>query len=314
MNKLNLAVIFGGQSEERNISITSGSEVIKNLDRKKYNVFPIEIEKNGVIWKHKNRKTSDYYSLLHRLKIDIVFIGMHGPFGEDGTIQGLLDLIGIKYIGSGVLASSLAMNKIYSKQLFTQAGLSVPEGFHLSKKQHLPKKLKYPLFVKPFNQGSSIGTSKVNDSKGLEKAIKNALYYSDKILVEEYIAGKEVTCAILGNQNPIVLPLVEIVPKFEYFDYKSKYDPKRAQEICPARLNTKLTKKVQHTAIIAYKALNCRGLGRADMIIRNSKIYVLEIQTIPGLTPFSLFPKAASAAGITYPKLLDKIIDLSLKN
>ncbi len=314
MNKLNVAVIFGGQSQERNISIISGREVVKNLNRNKYKVFSIEIEKNGNIWKYQERRTSDYRTLLLDLKVDIVFIALHGPFGEDGTIQGLLDLIGVKYTSSGILGSALAINKIYSKQLFTQAGLSVPEGFHLSKRQPLPKKLKYPLFVKPFNQGSSIGASKVNDSKGLKKAIKKAFFYSDKILVEEYIAGKEVTCAILGNQNPIALPLVEIVPKFEYFDYKSKYDPKRAQEICPAMLNTKLTKEAQDTAIIAYKALNCRGLGRADMIIRNSKIYVLEIQTIPGLTPLSLFPKAASAAGITYPKLLDKIIDLSLKN
>lgn len=314
MNRLNVAVLFGGQSQERNISIISGSEVVKNLSRKKYNVFPLEIEKNGVIWKHKSKRTSDYYALLHGLKIDIVFIAMHGPFGEDGTIQGLLDLIGIKYTGSGVLASSLAINKIYSKQLFTQVGLTVPKGLHLSKGQPIPTNLKYPLFVKPFNQGSSIGTSKVATSRYLRKATKNAFSYADKILIEEYIKGTEVTCAVLGNQNPIALPLVEIVPKYVYFDYKSKYDPRRAQEICPAPLDAKLTERVQHAAIIAYKTLNCKGVGRTDMIIRNNKIYILELQTIPGLTPLSLLPKAALAAGISYPKLLDKIIEYSLND
>lgn len=252
--------------------------------------------------------------MLHGLKIDIVFIAMHGPFGEDGTIQGLLELIGIKYTGSGILASSLAINKIYSKQLFTQAGLTVPKGFHLTKGQPIPKKLQYPLFVKPFNQGSSIGTSKVTNSKGLEKALKNAFSYSYKILVEEFIAGVEVSCTILGNQNPSTLPLVEIVPKYEYFDFKSKYDPKRVQEICPAKLNANLTKRVQHASITAFKILGCKGFGRVDIIIRNNEIFVLEMQTIPGLTPLSLLPKAALAAGINYPKLLDKIIEHSLND
>ncbi|MEK7581102.1 MAG: D-alanine--D-alanine ligase [Patescibacteria group bacterium] len=314
MNKLNVAVLFGGQSQERAISVISGTEVVKNLNKKKYNVFPVKIEKDGIIWKYKNKRTSDYYALLHGLKIDIVFIAMHGPFGEDGTIQGLLELIGLKYTGSGILASSLAINKIYSKQLFTQVRLTVPKGFHLTKGQPIPKKLEYPLFVKPFNQGSSIGTSKVTNSKGLEKAFKNAFSYSDKILVEEFIAGVEVTCAILGNNSPMVLPLVEIVPRYEYFDFKSKYDPKRVQEICPARINDKLTKKVQQAAVAAYKVLGCRSLGRVDMIIKNNQVFVLEMQTIPGLTPLSLLPKAALAAGIDYPKLLDKIIEYSFND
>ncbi len=311
---LNVAIVFGGQSQERNISILSGKTVVNNLNRKKYKIFPIEIEKNGITWKYQEKRTSDYRTLLQNLKINVVFIAMHGPFGEDGTIQGLLDLIGVKYTGSHVLTSALAIDKIYSKQLFTQAGLSVPKGFHLTKGQPLPKKLEYPLFVKPYNQGSSLGASKVTCSEDLKKAIQNDFSYSGKILVEEYIAGKEVTCAILGNKEPVALPLVEIVPKFDYFDYKSKYDPKRAREICPARLDAMLTKKIKHTAIIAYKTLNCRAVGRVDMIIRHGKVYILEMQTIPGLTPLSLLPKAAKTAGISYPKLLDKIINLSLEN
>jgi len=308
---INIAVLYGGKSAEREISKISGQEVVRNLSKKKYKVFPIEILKDGISWQYINNKYTDYYKLLKRLKIDVVFIALHGQHGEDGEIQGLLDSFGVKYTGSKVLSSSLCMDKIYSKQIFIQNGLTVPVGLHLNKGQALPKKLKYPLFVKPPNQGSSLGTAKATNIQELKRALKNAFFYSDKVLVEEYVVGTEVTCAILGNKKPITLPLVEIVPKYEYFDFKSKYNPERAQEICPARLDAKLSTRIQQAAVIAYKALNCKCMGRVDMIVKNNKIYTLEMQTIPGLTPLSLFPKAAKAAGISYPQLLDLIIKFS---
>jgi len=239
---------------------------------------------------------------------------MHGPFGEDGTIQGFLELMGVDYTGSGVLASALGMDKIYSRKLFTQADLTVPRYTLVRKKKNqniVAKNLKFPVFVKPNNQSSSVGTSKVKDKKDLASAIKDAHRYSDFALIEEFIDGIEVTAAIIGNDKPKALPLVEIIPKRDFFDYKAKYDEKLTDEIVPARISKVLTKKAQDVATTAYKTLGCRGFGRVDMIIKNNDVYVLEVNTIPGLTSVSLLPKAAKAAGISYSQLLDKIISFA---
>ena len=256
----------------------------------------------------------DHISIIKKNKIGVVFIALHGPNGEDGTIQGFLELLRVPYTGSGVLASALGIDKIYSKKLFTQAGLDVPIYMLLSKKDfpHIVfKKLKTPFFVKPSNQGSSVGVSKVAKKSDLKKALKLAFSYSGLVIVEEYINGREITVPILGNENPLVLPVVEIVPKTDFFDYKAKYDEKLCEEIVPARINKKLTVDAQKAGIAAYQALGCRGFGRVDMIIKNKKIYVLEVNTIPGLTPVSLFPKSAVSAGISYPQLLEQIIEFA---
>lgn len=305
--KINVAVLMGGNSPEHEISLISGAEVVKNLDRGKYEVFPIVIPKTGFNWQIGKQLKND--------KIDVVFIVMHGPNGEDGTVQGFLESLAILYTGSGVLASALGMDKIYSRKLFTQAGLTVPKYVVVEKgddPDNAWKKLKLPVFVHPHNQGSAIGSNLVKWKGQLKGVVARAHKYSSLALVDEYIKGVEVTCAILGNENARALPLVEIRPKHEYFDFEAKYDPKLTDEIVPARISKPLTKKAQGAALTAYKALGCHAFGRVDMIIKNNKIYVLEVNTIPGLTPVSLFPKAAKAAGITFPRLLDKIISLAL--
>lgn len=260
-------------------------------------------------------KVKGISSLIKSNKVNVVFIAMHGLNGEDGTVQGFLDLTGVPYTGSGVLASALGMDKIYSRTLFAQSGLTVPSNVVVEKGEKQTKvwtKLKPPVFVKPRFQGSSVGTSMVKSKKDLKKALKLAYFYDNWAIVEEYLEGTEVTCAVLGNKKPQILPLVEISPKKEYFDYEAKYDPNLTDEIVPARISPALTQKAQKSARVAYEALGCRGFGRVDMIIRGGKVYVLEVNTIPGLTPVSLFPKAAAAAGISYPQLLDKIINFAL--
>ena len=336
--RITVAVLMGGKSAEHEISLISGREVVKNLNFKKYNVLPIVISRNGITWqigeraaflldspakrrgKGKKPKVgklikTDHVSIIKNHKVDVVFIAMHGPNGEDGTIQGFLELIGVPYTGSGILASALGMDKISSRKLFTQAGLKVPEYLVLQKDdspQIVWKKFKPPVFVKPHNQGSSVGTTLVKEKNKLRDALNLAFDFSHLALAEEFLDGIEITCPILGNNKPKALPVVEIVPKRDFFDYKAKYNDKLCDEIVPARISKALTKKAQQIALTAYQSLGCSGFGRVDMIAKGNNIYVLEVNTIPGLTPVSLFPKSAVAAGISYPELLDKIVMFAL--
>lgn len=339
MKKLKVAVLMGGNSPEHEISLMSGNEVLKNLDEKKYDIVKIQISRDGNTWqveernklfldspaskKKNNKKTktsgqlipsTESKSLIKGKSVDLIFIAMHGAGGEDGKIQGFLDLIEVPYTGSNVVSSALAMDKSYSRILFTHAGLNVPKSITIDKPRDTNgvwKTLKLPVFVKPSSAGSSVGISKVKRKSDLKKAVNTAFKYSDKVIVDEFLDGTEITCAILGNKNPIALPLVEIVTKKEFFDYEAKYSEQLTDEIVPARISKSLTTEAQKVALAAYKALGCSGFGRVDMIIRKGKVYVLEVNTIPGLTPVSLLPKAAKSAGISYSKLLDKIISLA---
>jgi len=306
MKKINVVVLAGGRSAERKISLASGRELINNLDCNKYNSFFVEVPTN-----------TDFNPLLiTNLKPDIVFIAMHGPFGEDGTIQGMLDFMGIPYVGSGVLASSLGMNKIYFHKLMQAENIKMPSYFIVKKtsKYEIPKNINLPFMVKPSNQGSSIGVTLVKKEVNFINALKKAFKYSDEILVEQHISGMEVTCGVLGNEDPMVLPLVEIVTEREYFDYDSKYNPNLSKEIIPARLSEKLTKEVGKIAVRVFKALGCKNFARVDIIIKKNTPYVLEINTIPGLTPVSIFPKMANASGLTYSEMLNKLIQLGFEN
>ena len=308
--KLRVAVLMGGKSAEYQISLQSGKQVVLNLNPNKYTVLPIIISRNGRSYKLNNKKYP--LSQLSNVNCQMFFIAMHGPCGEDGTIQGLLELISIPYTGSGVLASALGMSTSYSRKLFTQAGLRVPDFLVLKKGDSLKvvwQKFKPPVFVKPYNQGSSIGGSIAKRKKDLSKALNLAWKYSNVAIVEEFIDGIEVTGSIIGNSKPKALPLVEIVPKTPFFDFQAKYNERLCDEIIPARISKSLTQKAQDAALKAYQILGCRGFGRVDMILKEKDIYVLEVNTIPGLTPVSLFPKSAAAAGISYPQLLDKIIE-----
>jgi len=298
---------MGGKSPEYEVSLISGREVVKNLDKNKYEVSSLVIPKNGGQIQVDPKKT------------DVVFIAMHGPFGEDGTVQGMLEMVGVKYTGSRVLASALGMDKIVFRKVMQVESILSPKYVAIHKNQGITEIFrvlgKPPYFVKPSAQGSSVGTAIVGQSKDLKKVLNRSFMYGDVVLVEEYIKGVEVTCAVLGNDEPKALPIVEIIPKNKFFDYESKYTQSGTQEIVPARISKLLTKKVQEIAIKVYKAIGCRGFARVDFILRDNKYpVVLEINTIPGLTPMSLFPKAAKAAGISYCQLLDKIIEYAIKN
>ena len=300
--KKKVAVLFGGKSPEYEVSLASGDEVVKNLDPKKYKVIPVQLPKTG-----------NYLSLISKIKnVDVVFIAMHGPYGEDGTVQGMLELAGLKYTGSGVLASALGMDKSMFRKVLTAGNISIPKYIEVGRKYSLDgiyKKLgALPYFVKPNNQGSSVGSAIVMDEKGLLEALDEAFKYSSSVLIDQFIEGKELTCPILGNNDPYALPIIEIVPKKgDFFDYKSKYEDGGADEIVPARISVELTKKIQKIAVEVYKLVGCRGFGRVDFILNNNNDPIcLEINTIPGLTPGSLFPKSIKATGMTYPEWLEK--------
>lgn len=334
--KKNIIVLTGGPSLEHDISLASGKEIVKNLDAKKYNVIPVVISKDNNSWfplekskflnysnggkkalmmgLYANNSISIFKKIQAEKNIDVCFIALHGSFGEDGTVQAILDFLKIPYTGSDMLASALGMDKIRSRQLFQQNGLLVPKTIVIKRgEKYSLSKISYPVVVKPNNQGSSIGISIAHNKKELEKEIKSNFEMTDLILLENYIKGTEVTCAILGNKNPKALPVIEIVPKTEFFDYEAKYNESKCDEIVPARISKKLTLEVKKISIKAFKSLGCKGFARVDMIIDKDKVFVLELNTIPGLTAVSLLPKAAAAAGISFPQLLDRIITYSLE-
>jgi D-alanine-D-alanine ligase len=263
--------------------------------------------------------------VMDRGSVDVVILAMHGPYGEDGTVQGLLELLGVPYTGSGVLASALAMDKLRSRQLFGFNDIPVPaylvaERGRVADLEALAAQvatvLGYPCVVKPNALGSSIGVSIVRAPGHLRPALEAAWRYDAVALIEEFIAGTEVTCAVLDDPvsgAPQALPLIEIVPRREFFDYEAKYTPGASEEICPARLPPALTARAQEVALRAYRVLGCRDLARVDMFVRGEQVIVLEVNTIPGMTATSLLPQAARAAGIAFPALLDRLVALALR-
>ncbi|HUR17111.1 MAG TPA: D-alanine--D-alanine ligase [Candidatus Limnocylindrales bacterium] len=253
--------------------------------------------------------------------IDVAFIAIHGQWGEDGTIQGMLELLGIPYVGSGVLASALAMDKVMAKRMLAATGLEVPRGFEVERahrdpdlEQQLADEIGYPLVAKPVQQGSSVGINLVDNADELRAALDSALQYDDRVLVEERIFGTELTVGVIGNRpNLEPLPVIEIVTRHEFFDYQAKYDPQLSDEICPARIPDELALRVQDMASRAHTALGCRDLSRTDMIATpDGRVVLLEVNTIPGMTANSLLPKAARTAGIEFGDLCARLIDLAL--
>ncbi len=324
MNKLNIAVLMGGMSSEHEISLISGQNVLDCLDKEKYNIRKIIITKKGE-WSVSGRKATVDEALQG---IDVVFNALHGEYGEDGRIQGLLDCFGVKYTGSGVLASALGMDKIKSKELFEQAGLLVPRHIVLKRGEDFNKKFRGKFVVKPSSLGSSVGISIVDRQENLKRAIDKAFKKCKEVILEEYIQGREMTCGVLDpapeqvrygarsvkKQEILALPVTEIIPPpGRFFDYEVKYDGS-TQEITPARIDNKLAKKIQDLAIKAHQILGCSGYSRADFIIKSNNIYVLEVNTLPGLTKESLLPKAAKISGIEFPELLDIIINNAISN
>lgn len=293
---MRVGIIMGGISSEKEVSLYTGKEIIRNIDKDKYEAIPIEIEcKNELISKLTN--------------IDFAFIALHGKFGEDGSIQGLLETFNIPYSGSGVLASALCMNKNISKKIFLAEDIKTPKWITIKSINEINYNfIKYPIVVKPNNGGSSIGTFIVRHDFELKDAVEQCLKYDNEIILEEYIEGNEITCAILNGE---VLPILSIKSSNTFFDYKSKYSKDGAREEI-IELPKNLKKKAEEISIKCWHLFNLKAYGRIDMIIKNDDIYVLEVNTLPGMTETSLFPKSAAGVGIDFSMLIDKIIEYSL--
>jgi D-alanine-D-alanine ligase len=297
---MRVGVIMGGISSEKNVSLMTGKEMMMNLDKNKYEIVPIELhEKKDLVEKANN--------------IDIALLALHGKYGEDGTVQGTLESMGIYYTGSGVLSSSLCMDKNISKKLIRYEGVQTPDWIHLTSIDELNldelDRLGYPLIVKPNSGGSSVGVKIVYDKKTIKSAISEVFEWDSEVLIEQYVKGEEITCSILDGK---LLPVVSIRHRAEFFDFTAKYDDGGAiEEVIqlPPYLNTLVTQ----AALTCYQSLKCSVYARIDMIIKEGIPYVMEVNTLPGMTKNSLLPKSAQAAGISYSKLLDLIIEHSFK-
>jgi len=307
MGKLTVALLSGGISSEREVSINSGNQVFEALDKDKYNVVRYD-PKDDI-----PKLVSDAE------RIDVALVILHGPYGEDGTIQGLLDLLGIPYQGSGVLGSAVAMNKLVAKQLYRQAGLTVPDFMVVETETPVDAaacvaSLGLPLVIKPLEGGSSVGMSIVRTEGDLKEALDKAFVYDRRVLIEAFIEGMEITGGVMGNDPLDALPLIEIIPNpaYEFFDYEAKYKPGATEEICPARIDDDLAARAKDCAQKAHQALSCKGYSRTDMIVKDGAIFVLETNTIPGMTPTSLFPQAAAAFGYSFSAMLDRLIELGM--
>jgi D-alanine-D-alanine ligase len=352
-NKIRVGILFGGRSAEHEVSLVSASSIIEALDRKKYVVFPIGITPEGRWLSSKDaikllKEKSSVESLPEHLilpdprkqglveintsgvaeiqNIDVVFPVMHGTFGEDGTVQGLLELAGVPYVGAGVLGSAVGMDKMIQKLVLEASRIRVAQGlsFLISEFEEGQKKivvrieeeLQYPCFVKPSNTGSSIGISKAHDQKELIDAVALAGQYDRKIVVEKSIEkAREIECGVIGNDKPAASVLGEIIPSNEFYDYDAKYVDGKSTSIIPADIPKWAVRKIQYIACKAFKVLDCSGMARVDFLVQGngSKIFLNEINTIPGFTSISMFPKLWEASGLSYPDLLDKVIQLAIE-
>lgn len=347
MEKIKLGVIFGGTSTEHEVSIVSGTSVIKNLNKEKYEIYPIYINKNGEWFKYTYQnqefKVGDEIIGKERIenifeylkKLDKVFPVLHGLGGEDGTIQGLLELLKIPYVGTRVLGSSICMDKAYTKLIFEKAAIPQAEYVYIRKNeddyifiekdfteekcdiyeliQKITEKIEFPIFIKPSNSGSSVGINRANNALELAKAIEYASNYDNKILIEEKINGREIECAVLGNEEVEASCLGEILAAEEFYTFSAKYQNQESKTVMPADLPENLSNEVRNLAKKAYKAADCKGLSRVDFFVddKNNKIYINEINTMPGFTQISMYPKLWEKSGMKYTELLDKLISLA---
>lgn len=306
-SKIKVALIAGGKSGERQVSLNGAKGVREVLDKEKYDILQYD-------------PATDMAKLANDAeRIDVAFILLHGPLGEDGTMQGFLELLGIPYQGSGVLGSALAMDKNMAKIIYQQAGLKVPAWRMVESEEATGEvivELGLPVVIKPVGQGSSLGISIAGTEEQCCLGLRNALQFGAPVMVEAFVQGREITGGVLGNRELTALPLVEIIPDSQYafFDYEAKYTAGASNEICPAALNEAITERAQQIAIVAHHALQCKGYSRTDMMVTEAgEIYVIETNTIPGMTPTSLFPQAAAAHGLSFSQLLDKLIELALE-
>lgn len=307
--KLKIGVLFGGKSAEHEVSLISAKNVISALDRNKYQAVPIKIEKSGK------------FNLDALKKMDVIFPVLHGPFGEDGSMQGLLKLAGVPFVGPSVLGSAVSMDKDVMKRLFREAG--IPIGKFVTIKENdkidfkkIKKELGLPMFIKPANMGSSVGINKVKNEKEFIAGIKDAFKYDTKIIIEEFIDGREFAVAILGNEKPIASGVCEIITDREFYDYEAKYSDEHGAIIdIPAKINSKLVQEARDIAVRSFKILECEGMARVDLFLnkKDGKFLVCELNTIPGFTSHSIYPKLWEASGLPVSKLLDKLVDLAIE-
>ena len=320
MKKIKLGVIYGGLSTEHEVSINSAKSVIDNLDKDKYDIYKIYIDKKGE-WYKEDNKIDNVFDYLRSL--DVVFPVLHGLYGEDGTIQGLFELLGVPYVGCRVLASSLGMDKVYAKMIFDKVGIENAKYIYIKKVRDkyiyidnkfnekelslqdiallVETELSLPVFIKPSRSGSSVGINKAHTREEVIKNIEYASGFDGKILIEENIIGREIECAVLGNNEVEASPLGEILPKGEFYSYSAKYKD--------------ISDKIRKTAIKAYKSLDCSGLSRVDFFLEKdtNRIILNEINTMPGFTTISMYPKLWESIGLSYSELLDKLISLALE-
>ncbi len=348
--KIRVGIIFGGKSAEHEVALQSAKNVIDAINKDKYEITLIGIDKEGR-WQLNDRshyllneqnpklislnKTENEVALIpgdnkfldtfgnRKLEtLDVIFPIIHGTNGEDGTIQGMLKLAGIPFVGADVLGSAIGMDKDVAKRLLKEAGIPIAD-FVTVKKYELDKldfemveeKLKYPMFIKPANAGSSVGVSKASNRKELVEGLEKAFLYDYKVLVEEFIKGREVECAILGNENPIASAIGEIIPTHDFYSYEAKYiDEKGALLEIPAKIDSEVVKKLQEIAIETYKTLCCEGMARVDFFLtEDGKAIINEINTIPGFTKISMYPKLWEVSGLSYEKLIDRLIELAIE-
>ncbi|HVM73483.1 MAG TPA: D-alanine--D-alanine ligase family protein [Candidatus Paceibacterota bacterium] len=307
--KIHVAVLFGGKSAEHEVSIRSAKHVVAALDPKRYEVTAIKIS-----------RTQPWLPAEDLLKsIDVVFPILHGPFGEDGTMQGLLKLANVPFVGPSVLGSAVGMDKDVTKRLLRDAGIPTSKFLTATKSDQISfayakKNLGLPVFIKPANMGSSVGVHKVTNKREFDAAIKNALKFDRKILIEAFIKGRELECAVLGNEKPIASIVGEIIPHHEFYSYEAKYlDENGAGLEIPAKIPRKIEKRIQELAIQTFKTLGCEGMSRVDFFLKdNGDVLVNEINTIPGFTSISMFPMLWEASGIPPKKLVDTLISLAI--
>ncbi|NOZ08631.1 MAG: D-alanine--D-alanine ligase [FCB group bacterium] len=295
---MRIEVLMGGSSSEREVSIHTGEGILKSLSQ--------GFDAHGLIL------GDDLGALKETVATDLVFNALHGGFGENGGVQEYLERLGVRYTGSGPKASRLAMDKDAAKRIAVENGIPTPKWEMMDSDCHeLPHKIEIPCVIKPNDEGSTFGLTIVRNESDFPTALDFARKYSDRIMIEEYIPGRELTVGILGQK---VLPIVEIIPASTLFDYESKYTPGKSQYICPAKIEENIALKIQSDALKIYRELGCRHYGRVDFRLDKTKYYLLEVNTLPGMTSTSLLPKAARAAGFSYYSLINQIIKLAMEN
>ena len=348
MEKIKLGVICGGMSTENEVSVVSASYVLSNLNKEKYKIYPVYIDKKGQWWEildeFKPRKFGEEITKKEKIEnefkylknLDVIFPVLHGLYGEDGTIQGLFELLQIPYVGCHVLASSVGMDKVYAKVVFEKAEINQVKSIYVRKcndkyvyidehfneeilsdtdvAKKVQTKIDFPMFVKPSNSGSSVGVKKAENESELVEAINYAAQFDKKVLIEQGIIGREVECAVLGNEDVIASSVGEIKAADEFYSYDAKYNNQESRTEIPADLPKDIIEEIRKQAVKAFKAIDGSGLSRVDFFVENgtNKIYLNEINTLPGFTSISMYPKLFEQAGIKYEDLLDKLIELAL--